>query len=60
MLVTEEDMTHNALALKGGTYFWLGRLTGLGAVTLPKETMRPLGLHRPLPFLNACGPFTAV
>ncbi len=28
-----------------GAHFWLGRLTGFGAVTLPKETIRPLGLH---------------
>ena len=29
------------------THFWLGRLTGLGAVTLPKDTIRPLGLQVP-------------
>lgn len=27
-------------------HFWLGRLTGFGAVTLPKETIRPLGLQK--------------
>ena len=30
---------------EASTHFWLGRLTGLGAVTLPKDTIRPLGLQ---------------
>lgn len=28
------------------THFWLGRFTGFGAVTLPKETIRRPGLQK--------------